>query len=279
LTLATTTRKTIALGNDATTIFNYNFKIQNTGQMVVLYTDADGNSSILAVGTYTVAGAGSASGGTVTYPLSGSPIATGTKLTMYRSVLVQQLTKLINQGSYNPEVVEAALDYLTMIEQQIIETVGRAIVVPIDDVNPVVELPGQEQRSNAGAGGLAMGFDANGDITLLAGLGALTVSGFMTTFVTKTTAALGRAYLESGATGDLLFKAATAAAARSTLGSGAAGDALFLTATALAARQAIAAIGSGPQYGENLGLAASGASNAITVALKGADGNKQPYSP
>lgn len=218
MTVATTSNKTIALGNGATTVFNYGFLIQAASQLVVVYTDATGLATVLSPSTYTVAGVGQSGGGTVTYPLSGSPIASGTRLTMYRSVLVNQLTKLTNQGSYNPAVVEAALDYIVMIEQQIIETVGRGLVVPIDDVNPIVTLPTQTQRSNNGAGGLVLGFNAAGDPVLYASPGSLTISAYITGLMNQATAALARAYLGSGTTGDALFLTATAAAARAAIG-------------------------------------------------------------
>ena len=72
-------------------------------------------------------------GGSVTYPLSGAPIATGTKLTIVREVPYTQTTVLANQGGYYPEVVEARFDLVYMAMQQLAEIVGRYTVSSISD--------------------------------------------------------------------------------------------------------------------------------------------------
>ncbi len=100
--------------------------------MFVYFTDASGNSVLLNNTQYSISGIGNANGGTVTYPLSGSPIATGTSLTMIRILAYQQLTDLINQGGYYPDVVEAALDYLTMLTQQLTEAQNRALSLAVE---------------------------------------------------------------------------------------------------------------------------------------------------
>ena len=58
-------------------------------------------------------------GGTVQYPTSGSPIATGTSLTVQRILPLQQLTTISNQGDFSPQVIEQALDTLCMEIQQV----------------------------------------------------------------------------------------------------------------------------------------------------------------
>ena len=58
-------------------------------------------------------------GGTLTYPLTGSPIASGTTLTISRSIPYQQLVSISNQGDFSPQVIEEALDTLCMEIQQL----------------------------------------------------------------------------------------------------------------------------------------------------------------
>ncbi len=127
--------------------------------MFVYFTDASGNSVLLNNTQYSISGIGNANGGTVTYPLSGSPIAAGTSLTMIRILAYQQLTDLINQGGYYPDVVEAALDYLTMLTQQLTEAQNRALSLAVESDGSIsVILPVPQANYligwNSGANGL-----------------------------------------------------------------------------------------------------------------------------
>lgn len=91
---------------------------------VISYTDADGVQTTLTPSQYTLvitAPTGSQTfgvGGTVTYPKVGSPIASGTSLTISRLVPFTQTTSISNQGNFAPAVIEAALDTLCMEIQQ-----------------------------------------------------------------------------------------------------------------------------------------------------------------
>lgn len=109
-------------GNGVTTEFPYNFYVQQAGHMVVSITDNTqdpAQTTVLSASQYSVTGIGSDTGGTVTYPLSGSELPAGWSITIQRIVPYQQSTSLTNQGAFYPQVVEAALDFLTMGLQQI----------------------------------------------------------------------------------------------------------------------------------------------------------------
>ena len=83
MTIATDNNLNQYDGNDATTVFPYTYKINDDVHLVVVLTDTDGNDTTLVLDTdYTVSGVGEASGGNVTYPISGDPLATGEKLTI-----------------------------------------------------------------------------------------------------------------------------------------------------------------------------------------------------
>lgn len=137
MTISTLIRKTIAAGDGVTTAFNFAFQVRSAADLQVYFTDAAGTQTLLASNAYGVAlnpipsGQLWANGGTITYPLSGSAIAAGTKLTISRNVALLQSSSLINQGGYYADIVEAALDVLTMEVQQINETIGRALTLPI----------------------------------------------------------------------------------------------------------------------------------------------------
>lgn len=134
MTIAADNTKNIANGNDVATVFNFTFKINFSTDLVVVRTDASNVEYVLTEGVdYSVTGVGSDTGGSITYPLSGSPLPTGEKLTMYRVPAIKQLTDLINQGGYYPQTVENALDLLTMIAQMLNEALGRAIKLDVSD--------------------------------------------------------------------------------------------------------------------------------------------------
>ncbi len=120
----------IALGNGIATVFSFPFVGVAASDIVVSYTDADGNISILSPSDYTVslnaapAGQLWGIGGTITYPLAGSPIATGTSLTIQRTLPLTQTTSIADQGNFYPQAVEQALDTLCMEIQQVSARTG-----------------------------------------------------------------------------------------------------------------------------------------------------------
>jgi hypothetical protein len=137
MTISTTQNKAILAGDGVTTSFPFSFSVRSAADLQVIYTDASGNVTTLASNLYSVAlnaipaGQLYGAGGTVTYPLASSPIATGTNLTILRSVSLVQTSSLINQGGYFPQVVEQALDVLTMAQQQLQESIGRSLTIPV----------------------------------------------------------------------------------------------------------------------------------------------------
>ena len=133
MALTTTTRKVIHDGNASATVFPYSFPILEASHLSVIYTDADDVETTLSASQYSVTGIGGRTGGNVTYPLTGSPIATGTKLTIVRTVPYTQTTVLSNQGGYYPEVVERRFDEIYMAIQQLAEIVGRTSTFSISD--------------------------------------------------------------------------------------------------------------------------------------------------
>ena len=137
MALTNTDRKVIHTGNGSATVFPYGFPILDAAHLSVIYTDAGGAEMTLSPSLYSVTGIGALAGGSVTYPKSGSALATGTKLTIVRTVPYTQTTVLSNQGGYYPEVVERRFDEIYMAMQQLAEIVGRYTVSSISD--PVTE--------------------------------------------------------------------------------------------------------------------------------------------
>lgn len=69
-------------------------------------------------------------GGRVTL---GDPLPEGAKLAIVRDVPVEQVVDLQNNTAFLPEVIETALDRLTMICQQLRESLSRAVTLPPTD--------------------------------------------------------------------------------------------------------------------------------------------------
>ena len=130
--LATTQSYATYQGNGATTRFPYNFLVQAASQLVVSITNNNVSpavTTVLSTTQYNVTGIGNATGGTVTYPVSGTPLPAGWSITIQRIVPYQQNTSLTNQGAFYPAVVEAALDYLTMQTQQVAAAVSAGLAI------------------------------------------------------------------------------------------------------------------------------------------------------
>lgn len=110
-------------GNGATTAFPVPFKFLESGDLVVTSTvDATGVSTVLTIGStaagghYTVSGAGDDAGGSVT--MNTAP-ATGTTISIVRTVTITQETAFRSAGSFSAKTHEEALDYRTFVDQQL----------------------------------------------------------------------------------------------------------------------------------------------------------------
>jgi len=174
MTLQTTGNKITYSGNGASTNFPFTFKIP-TDSLIVYLTGLDGLTNEVNPLLYTVSGLDSDTGGSVTYPTTGSPMANGYQLTIAREVDYTQKVDLNNQGAMYPKSIEGAFDKLTMQIQQIFEKTKRALSLSITD-DSATDLPSVAARANK-----FMAFDSLGNPTVAAGTSAdLTpVSSFM----------------------------------------------------------------------------------------------------
>jgi hypothetical protein len=133
LTVSNTTSVVQYDGNSSTVNFPVGFRFFKDADLVVLRRTVDGFIIPLILNSdYTVAGAGSQIGGSIT---TSAPVATGETLTISRVMSLQQLTDLRNQGDYFAEIHEDVFDYLTMLIQQVLEDGSRALRYPRGGVN------------------------------------------------------------------------------------------------------------------------------------------------
>ena len=134
MTLDSTTSKVQYTQSGTTTAWPVPYKFLDNGDLIVI-TTVDGVDTALVLDTdYTVTGAGDDAGGTVTI----SPaVASGTRVTIYRVVDLDQPTELTTAGGWFPKVHEAVFDRLTMIDQQLQEQLDRAVkLAPTTTLNP-----------------------------------------------------------------------------------------------------------------------------------------------
>jgi len=116
-------------GNGSTVAFDYDFRILADADIVVPQTSAAGLDTVKTLTTdYTVSGAGSASGGTVT--MNVAP-ATGEKLTLTRATTLTQTLDLQNRKVVSPELLEDALDKLTLAAQDLDARVDRSVKISV----------------------------------------------------------------------------------------------------------------------------------------------------
>lgn len=123
----------------------------------VIYTDEDGNETVLTSADYSVTGAGDENGGTVTTVDS---YVTGGTITILRDIEALQEVDLVDGDSLPSETLERALDKLTMLLQQVLELAGRALVFSPSD------LEGSALPAAAARASKMLGFDSSGVLTL-----------------------------------------------------------------------------------------------------------------
>lgn len=168
MTISTTSSHITYLGNGATTVFTFPFVGVSAADLEVIYTNASGVQTTLNPSTYTLVintvpvGELWGIGGSVTYPISGTPIAAGTEITINRIVPYEQNVSIANQGAFYPSSVEQGLDLLELQIQQIEDDLGYVLRTPIVDPSPPNVLPAAALR----AGGY-LAFDSLGQPIVL----------------------------------------------------------------------------------------------------------------
>jgi len=167
MTINSTNTKDVYSGNGATTVFGYNYKIFANTQILVTKTDVDGIELVLVLNVdYSVSGVG-ADNGNITYPISGSPLAVGELITLSRNVPITQETDLVNQGAWNPDVVENALDKSRMIDLQQQDELDRSLKTSISETTKIGNMGTVVQRAQT-----LLSFDDLGNPVTFEGSGA-----------------------------------------------------------------------------------------------------------
>ena len=121
-------------GNGSQTVFPFVFKTFSTADLLVVRTDEDGLEYDLVLDSdFSVslnADQDANPGGSVTYPVSGTPLPTGETLTIVSNLDYTQTTDIQNAGGFFAQVIEDALDRNVMLVKQVNEEVSRTAWTP-----------------------------------------------------------------------------------------------------------------------------------------------------
>lgn len=130
MTVSTSSNRADHTGNGSASTFSFTFRIFADTDLLVTKADADGVETVLTLTTdYTVSGAGSYNGGSIT--LVAGALPSGHTLTILRELDILQDTDLRNQGSFFAETHEDVFDRQTMIMQQLQEQIDRSAKLPV----------------------------------------------------------------------------------------------------------------------------------------------------
>ena len=136
MTIPSTSRKAgPLLGTGAQTTWPFTFKVFAATDIAVTIVNALGVETTLVYGTdYNVTLNGNqetSPGGTVTYPISGSPLPALSSLVIVGNLPYDQPLDLPSGGNFSPLALENELDRLPMQIQQLRENLGRALQVRV----------------------------------------------------------------------------------------------------------------------------------------------------
>lgn len=167
MTISTTIIKNTYDGDGSQTVFAYNFKILDEGDIEVIIRNADGDESVKVIETnYTVSGVNSASGGNVTF-LSGSIPTSTEKVILRRATTKTQTLDLVENDPFTADSVEGAFDRAIAITQELQEAVDRSIKLSrTNTMNSTEFTVDATNRANK-----ALAFDGNGELTIAQSLG------------------------------------------------------------------------------------------------------------
>ena len=134
MSIASETNRNNYIGNGAALTYSYTFKIFNDDELRVTVKSTLDVETTLTLNThYTVTGAGSNSGGSISLVngafdwINSTFLKSGYALTIRRDLELIQETDIRNQGEFFPEIHEDVFDRLTMLDQQQQDELSRSV--------------------------------------------------------------------------------------------------------------------------------------------------------
>jgi len=138
MTVQNTVVKNIYKGNGSTTVFPFTFAFDSKfpEDILVYVTGTDRTTALTTNFTLDITNKN------ITYPKSGSVLASGEKLTIIRKVPLTQLLNLVNQGAFFAEDIETNFDSLVFMIQQLAEILDRTLAVSVstDNFNSIIPI-------------------------------------------------------------------------------------------------------------------------------------------
>lgn len=161
MTIPATSRVSpIYQGNASATAFAFSYKTYAKQELQVIVSDGITPQTLVLDSDYSVslnADQVNTPGGSVTYPISGSPLAVGRTLVVVSAVPNQQDLSLPTGGAFNAASVELGFDRQEVQLQQFNDTLNRTIRVPVGE-SISAPLPAALTRAN-----YILGFDGLGN--------------------------------------------------------------------------------------------------------------------
>ena len=136
MAVQTSTSTIRAMGNGAATVFSFApiILLSNVDEMHVYEIDDDDNEVEITTG-FTVSVSSFPGTGDVTFDTAPTD---GTNLLFRRQVEITQLTRLFNQGAFDPQVIERALDKLTLIAADL-KSVEEDRAADDEEINEIIQ--------------------------------------------------------------------------------------------------------------------------------------------
>jgi hypothetical protein len=216
MTVASAVSRVDYVGNGATSVYPYTFKIFASSDLrVTRQVIATGVETLLVLTTdYSVSGVGAESGGNVTLVAGNLPSTQ--KITIRRVRPLTQGTDIRNQGDFLPETHEDEFDRGVMLDQQLQDQIGRCLKLQETEVgaDALTKIPIASVRADK-----FFKWDSSGNPTATSVLttGALSVSSFVETLLDDANAASFMTTLGITAFAQTILDDADAATARTTL--------------------------------------------------------------
>lgn len=169
MTIATTLNRIEYAATSGQTIFPYTFLIFANTDLEVYQEGV----KLTLTTHYTVSGVGAAGGGNVTL-VTGATL--NDEILIVRVMPLTQLVDYVENDPFPAATHETALDRLTMITQQLLETLGRSVKLPVTSPLEDIDLPlpgaGLHLRWNAGGTALeTIAVSADGTATPITTIG------------------------------------------------------------------------------------------------------------
>ena len=168
MTISTTSIKNSNSGDGSTTNFAYTFKIFANSDLQVIIRSSTGLETVKTITThYTVAGAGDASGGSITFTTGNTP-ASGETVVIRRALPQTQSIDYIANDPFPAESHEEGLDRAMMAIQQVQEELDRSIKLSRTNTMTSTEFT----NSASDRGGKVLGFDSAGELNVTSEIGS-----------------------------------------------------------------------------------------------------------